>query len=519
MSRLPTLRTGASLLGLLLVLSGRAAAPPRAALAAGDEPAPSQRVELQLAAARSTWWAGEVLVLDLVLACDQPWLEAHGVALFRQPASLPLLLRAPGLDLPAGKPGAGGLVRLDEPSAGDSPLAPLRLALGDELVAAERLPDDPARPGWLRARVRRRFHAPAPVERLALPAPSVEFAHAARFTQDLLGNRVPEQPQRVRREGTGLVLSVQPLPEAGRPDAFDGWIGSWRLAPEAQPSTPLAAGAPLRLVLRLVGEGNEAVRPAPRITAPEGWRLLGLLDGRDARGRVLTLDLLPEPPPTQAGTRALTGLCLATFDPQAGSYGMARAPDLLVPLEAASAARGAQAPSAPAATPAATPATTPTASAPAAEPAPRGPRTWLVVLAGLACGAGLALWRMRRRAQASASTTAGDAPARRDADLAQAQALLEACAAGTPPQEDALLIALALWQGCAPAALVAPDLAARLVKGGWAADLAAEAAATLEARVAARYAGPAAPERADLPAREAALARLLLARLREARGA
>lgn len=531
MSRLPSLLARAGLLlhrplvaGLLALAALRVGLPGARigdAQASGEELAPAQRVELRLEVARSTWWAGEVLAIDLVLACDRAWLDAHGVALFRQPASLPLLLRAPGLDLPPGKPGPGGLLRLPDAHDGhDAPRGtpPLRLALGDEVLAAERLPDDPARPGWLRARVRRRFHAPAPVAALALLPPSVEFAHAARFTSDMLGNRVPEQPQRVRSEGAGLVLEVRALPEAGRPASFEGWIGRWRLEPGPRPGTTLAAGEPLRVLLHLVGEGNEAVLPPPRLDAPAGWRLLGLLDGRDARGRVLTLDLLPEPAPSEAGPRALAGLCLSTFDPLAGTYGTACAPRMTVSLAATAAGTPAGSPPE-SPTPDGTPTPGATSPASAPPPAPAGPRTWLVVLAGLACGAGLALWRLRRGAAAARTAPAADDRAARAADLARATALLEACAAGTPPTPDALREALALWQGCAPAALVTPDLAARLVRSGWAADLAARTAAAVEARVAARYAGPGAAPVAALAAREAELARTLVERLREARGA
>lgn len=507
----------ACLLLACLLLAPRPAL--REARASEDEGglAPEQRVTLRLLAPRTQWWAGEVLALDLVLACDRAWLEQHGVALFRQPASLPLLLRAPGLDQPVGRAGPGGLVRLPDPGQQAGP-ASLRLALGDEVVAAERLPDDPARPGWLQVRVRRLLHAPLPADGLRLAAPSVEFAHAARFTQDVLGNRVPHQPQRVRSEGTGLALTVKPLPEAGRPAGFDGWIGTYALEPEALPSTVLAGGTPLRLVLRVVGEGNEAVRPPPRIATPEGWRLLGLLDGRDARGRMLTLDLLPEPAPTQSATRELPALCIATFDPQAGTYAKACAPRLAVQVEAAA---GPATPEGPPVAPVPSPSATPPREQrdPATSPATREPRTWLVVLAGLACGAGLALWRLRRRAQAALAAPAQDAATTQRAALAEAEALLQACARAQPPRPDALLEGLALWQGCTPAALVTPDLAARLVRQGWPAGLAAQAAAAVEARVAARYAGPVAPSAQDLVAREAALATLLLERLRETRNA
>jgi hypothetical protein len=100
---------------------------------------------------------------------------------------------------------------------------------------------------------------------------------------------------------------------------------------------------------------------------------------------------------------------------------------------------------------------------------------------GLLALLGVGLFLRRRRARAQSST---EPVAQREALLARLRG-----AARTPEGGPALIDVLAWQLAAPPAAVVAPDLALRLVRSGLPASLAERAAAAVEAHVAARYAG------------------------------
>jgi hypothetical protein len=446
--------------------------------AGGAEPPPTDSaldVQLGVVGKRTTRYEGEVVEIELEVEFERAWVAAHAAPFARQPMDLPLRVRAPALR------GSARLKPVELPGADEPGVVGASFALDDAVVRdAYASMHSLSRAGapdsrWESSIVRRRFQLEG-TGPLTLDAPVLDVLWSQEFRTGLLGERFPVQPRRATVAGEPLTLTVLPLPDAGRPVDFEGWIGRYEITSPAHPTT-IAAGDTLHVAVTIEGQGNHMLRPAPRLTPPEGMHVTGRLEERTPDGWNVHLEL-----EALDGARApIVGFALDFFDPDRGEYVRAKGPMRRVRIEPDAAAAPASPPAVPDATPA----------APAAPEEPAAARRWRtgLLLGALALVLALLLrarlvgaWRRAARAPSGVQVTA-------DARAAALDVL--ARKAGTPAAGPALVDVLALHLGVPPAAVIAPDLAARLERSGLAPDLAAEAARAVEADVAARYAGPA----------------------------
>jgi hypothetical protein len=264
---------------------------------------------------------------------------------------------------------------------------------------------------------------------------------ATRFATDALGGRVAIDPVDVRVEGKARRVRVEPLPTEGRPKAFLDAVGRFTVRATAEPRTVPVNGT-LRLTLTIEGEGNLPLLTPPRLDDLDGFHRYGVLDDRGAERRTVRYEIAP----VREDVAAVPPIAFAFYDPDP------RAGWREVRAEAI-------------------PITVTRAAAPpaAASTDGGGGARWLPIAAGALVAFLVALaWRRRRAARPGAP------------------------AAESPPTDagEAFLARVAERLGTTRAAVVSPDLAARLVARGVAPDVARRVAAAAEAVVAARYGGP-----------------------------
>lgn len=442
-------RPGRSGLVATLLLAGAGATRLHA-----EEPVPSERARVALAADAPQVVVGEPVRLTLRVSYEAAWFEAHALPLSPQRVSVPLYAES---DAFRARNGLAPLL------AAPAPCEAVRLALGDELRDAclldGALPG--ALPGWRTLEVARWVVFQAPGE-VAFEAPVLRFAHAERFRADALGGRVPEGVRTERVRGAALTLSVRPLP-APAPAGFGGLVGALALRAEAD-AVEVESGATLNLTLTLSGAGNQELVDTPRPARLAAFlHVVGLRDERTPFGRRVVFEVRP----LNDDLREIPALELPVFDPAAGAYRtLATQPLPLTVRRAAGAAA--------------------TGPAPVAGPGSTGPGLpgwfWPAVAALLAL---LVRTALRRRTRLPASPE----------PQARLGAALAAFRAAEQREEDDLAEplgeVLAARLGCPPAAVIASDrdLAARLTREGVAPALAEEAARALRTLVEARYAG------------------------------
>jgi len=450
---------------LLLGLGLALAALPRRPASADDAPA-ERRAFVEITTARDTVYVGEPFALRLRFGLDAPWFDAHAVPLVRQRMDLPVQVLAPALVQLA------GAVRRAPPPEDAAAPSRRRFVLNDGPGLAGSAPDVD--------REGRRFTVhevdvdflPTRPGVLVVPPPLLRFAYATRFERDFAGTRLPMDRTDVRVTGAAPSITVLPLPDAGRPADFSGAVGRFTLHAALDPSPPAGANG-VRVVLRIEGEGNLEAFDTPSLAGLVGFHVLGALDDRGRPARTIRYDLAP----TRGGLTAVPAIALSTFDPgppagyrtvTAAAIPLATRPEPAAP----DAAR-----------------TRPPGGAGGRGGSFLGARGALVaaVVVAILAALGYGTWR-RRRARAVAE--ADPMRARRSAALAALRA--ETSRPGADPS-GAFAEVLAARLGCAPAAVIAPDLVARLVAAGVSAGEAARAAGTLERLVAARYGGRAAP--------------------------
>lgn len=247
-------------------------------------------------------------------------------------------------------------------------------------------------------------------------------------------------PRQVKLESQTVTLEVKPLPEAGKPAAFSGAIGQFKLEAEAVP-TKAQTGDPVTIRLRLSGQGN-----FDRINPPV------LSDDRGLRTYPPTSKFKPDDEVNLSGVKTFEQVVIAEgprtslpayhfnyLDPATGRYVTVDTPPLPVRIEGGNLATPTPAPAASMTAPGSASPTPPPAPTPRrapedihyilAEPGPlrddaaflpmyRRPFFWEVqggILTGVLALGGLAGWRTRTR----------DAANQRAAQLARQQADLQ----------------------------------------------------------------------------------------------
>jgi len=268
---------------------------------------------LELGLTRDTFVVGETFELALVVSVERTFLEQKLVQLFQRKLDLPVQVQAPWLAALDGVE----LGPFPEPADG------ARLALGEDLVRARRLPDE-TREG--RAFARFELARPCRATRvgpLLLAAPVLRLAYAETFADDFLEGRVPRDRHDALVHGAARALTILPPPEEGRPLDFSGAIGSFTFAARAS-RTELAVGESLTLELEIAGSGDLSDALAPRLEGLDGLRVLGELVEREPMRLVARYDLVAE----RAGRWSVPAQTLATFDttPPAGYRTLSSAP-------------------------------------------------------------------------------------------------------------------------------------------------------------------------------------------------
>ena len=134
-----------------------------------------------------------------------------------------------------------------------------------------------------------------------------------------------------------IQLTVRALPTEGKPDDFSGAVGKFDLSAQAD-RTELKAGEPITLTVRLSGEGNVKVVPAPALTDLEGFKIYessseeesGPVDGRIRGTKTWEWVIVP----TTGGEIEIPAVTLSTFDPGAGRYVRLSTPAIPIDVDA-----------------------------------------------------------------------------------------------------------------------------------------------------------------------------------------
>jgi hypothetical protein len=420
--------------------------------ALGDDEA--RRVTVETVTARTSCFVGESVPVRLRVGYDADFFDRFAVPLHRRPMDVPLHVVAPWLER---VPGA----RVDAEPAPADPGGSVTFAVNDGVVAASRTRGS----GPLSVvEIVRRIVPSAPGE-IVLAAPSVRFAHATRFEEDLIHGRSPLDRSETTVSGASTTLRVSALPEQGRPADFTGAVGRFT-ATASTDARQVTVGEVFRLVLRIEGEGDVAAFQPPGADRVPGFHVLGVLDRREAEARTFTCDLSA----TRADVTEVPPIAVTYFDPAPpGAYRTASTAS--IPLDVRP-----------------SPLAVPDAPAESrVEPArSRAPVVVVVAVVALVILAGVVALVLRRRGAAARALDPSRARM-----LAASGTVRARLAAADADLAGALSDYLAARLDCAPAAVISPDLPARLQRSGLPPDVADRAARLLESLVAARYGGQA----------------------------
>jgi len=116
-------------------------------------------------------------------------------------------------------------------------------------------------------------------------------------------------------------IEVLPLPEEGRPADFDGAVGQWNLEVTAKP-TEVAVGDPITFTIKVSGNGNIDIVPAPKLGSLDGFKTYDpttktTKNGLNTAGeRVIQQVLIPK----TTEVKELPEVRLVYFDPGARAY-------------------------------------------------------------------------------------------------------------------------------------------------------------------------------------------------------
>lgn len=302
-----------------------------------------------------------------------------------------------------------------------------------------------------------------------LPGPLLRFAYASRFDVGPFGERRPADHLEAHVRGADFVLTLEDLPELGRPETFSGAIGALRLNATLS-EREVDAGGTLTLTWIVEGVGNLESFATPRLGEIDGWRVLGAAEERGPKRRRIDFALSP----TDPRVSRLPELTLPTFDPTPpGAWRTLRSPAFDVSVRAAQVA------------------------GPIEEQSPatgQRDRVWIQVVAGVGVAATLVTVLLRRRR--AAGPAAVDTRPRIDpARVAAARTALRTAAAASHGVTLPILAEYLGAETAAPAGSVLdPGLAQRLERAGMERSLAERTEHCIVEMVAARYGGaPAKP--------------------------
>ena len=114
-----------------------------------------------------------------------------------------------------------------------------------------------------------------------------------------------------------LTLTVQPLPETGKPAQFSGAIGAYQISAQTA-SGWVETGNPITLSVRISGRGNMQTVTAPKLPTMTGVVVNGpnLSDASTSTSRVYAYTLIP----AHTGTLRIPSILYTYFDPSRAVY-------------------------------------------------------------------------------------------------------------------------------------------------------------------------------------------------------
>ncbi len=283
--------------------------------------------------------------------------------------------------------------------------------------------------------------------------------------------------------GEPMQLEVLPLPEEGRPVPFYGAVGRFQMAADVD-QRQVRVGSSLKLKLIIEGLGNTEFLRVPKLDDLDGFHVLGAVEARSQDRVVVTYDVTP----LSADVEGVPAIHWNFFDTSPGVERYVERMTDPIPLQVLALEGGESlAPLPGEERSAVTPGVDdifdmkPLADRP---PAPRvgspsraAVLTWTAAPWLIGLLAALLVRRGRRRRADHAGVRARGA----------ARGFRQALQAGPPL--DALTAYLAARMGVAEAAVISPDLAARLERAGVDEELARRCASAVDRGVAQRYGG------------------------------
>lgn len=112
-----------------------------------------------------------------------------------------------------------------------------------------------------------------------------------------------------------LPVEVLPLPQEGRPDGFEGALGSFQLDVDAAP-LKVRAGDPITLTIKVKGEGNfDSVKP-PRLQSTDGFKIYDPQVKQNENEKIFEQVLIPE----SEKVTYIPRISFSFFDTKGGQY-------------------------------------------------------------------------------------------------------------------------------------------------------------------------------------------------------
>lgn len=444
--------------------------------------APEEHAFVEVAAPRETFYVQERIRLRLRFGLEARFLRENLIPLFRQAIDVPVQVEARWLGSLQGTAPLAEGAAAPEDQARPRRTFSLNGGIAEAAQAAEVHVGDRT---FTAFEFERSCLPLAPGE-LVIPEAVLTFAYATRFDEDLVHGRVPADRRDASVASRPLVLRILPLPEEGRPSGFTGAVGRFTIRAHAAPRE-LEAGASLRLSLVIEGEGNLATLEPPRLDDLEGFHVYGRIEEPGTGRRAVTYDLAA----LSEEVRAVPKIRFPFFDPgPPTAWRVAESQPIPLTVRPA-----------PAAGPTGGGRGTPGVDEPYGLKSPaalgRGgpshhPSGALILgVLGLPWIAALGLWAWLRARDRERGDPEGARARRAAAEFRQRISGAPMVPAG------AMAEYLGARLRCPAAAVIAPDLAARLTRAGVPDALAARAAALLRELVAARYGGHAADDRLE----------------------
>ena len=253
-----------------------------------------------LTTTRDTYYVQEPIRLRLRFGVEGEFLKTSMVQLFHRRLDVPVQVQAPWFEgLPHSQPEKG----VDPES--------LSFALSDS-VAAATVQERTVAGRQFKVLELERSYLPVNPGKLVVSAPILRFAYATRFQEDFVKGRVPKDRRDALVRGKQLTLRVQPLPTHGRPREFTGAVGRFSVSAEAR-RREVRLGESFKLVLRIEGSGNLEFFAPPQLDHLKGFHVLGKVDDKGRTRRTVTYDMAP----LSLAVKKVPPIRFAFFDPTA----------------------------------------------------------------------------------------------------------------------------------------------------------------------------------------------------------